>query len=347
MRKRFSKKKIKRIRLFYLVLILVTCVFTYSFIFHFSNTSFKTQKFDLYIPSDSLNQNQIEEKLLTATKLDWTLNLAIWISGIEAKKGLYYIDNKSSNAEILNLLKQPQKEIIKVEIGNLRFRYNATARICKNLDIRSRALRNALNDLPFLQSIDSSFNKENSYALLVQDSLWVYKEITARELVKSLHRKWSNYWTEENVVLAKKQNLTPLEAVILASIVQAESQKVEELPKIAGLYLNRLKKDMKLQADPTVIYAIGQKNIHRVLKRHLRVKNPYNTYRYKGLPPGPVYVPSKEALNAVLNPENHDYFYFVANPELNGYHDFSVTYEEHREKAKRYREKLNKKRIYK
>ena len=340
-----TKKMIKKT--WWLVLLPVLLGSFYFFVFHLPNTSFKTQKYDLYLSKDLLGRDKLKPKIDKMTKLNWTFDLVAWFYGIEPKKGLYQIHKESSNTEIVKLLKEEQKKATQIEIGNLRFRYNATARICKKLDIRSRALRNALSNIQLLQSIDTNLNKENSYGLLIQDSLWVYQETTATELVKSLHRKWSNYWTEERITLAKKQNLKPLEAVILASIVQAESQKIEELPKIAGLYLNRLKKDMKLQADPTVIYALGKKNVHRVLKKHLRIRNPYNTYRYKGLPPGPVYIPSKDALNAVLNPEEHDYIYFVANPELDGFHDFSVTYEEHKEKARSYRKQLNKKRIYK
>lgn len=333
-------------RFWYLGLLPILFIGSYFFVYHSSNTNFETDYYDLYISEDSSSVTQLEKQLSPIIKNNWTFELIDNNIDLNVKKGLYRISKASSNKEIINCLQSTTSSATKVSIGNIRFRYNLTARLCKDLDLRSRALRRELANEVFIQELDTSFTKENVYSIFIQDSLWVYRDATAQDIVRSVYRNWQNYWTAERKELADMQGLTPIEAMVLASIVQSESQDKEELPIIAGLYLNRLNDEMKLQADPTVVYSWG-KSLRRVLKKHLKIRSLYNTYRHKGLPPGPVFTSSKAAIEAVLHAHEHDYFFFVANPELDGKHDFSRTYEEHLAKAKSYREILNKKKIYK
>lgn len=163
---------------------------------------------------------------------------------------------------------------------------------------------------------------------------------TPVEFLEMLQKRFDNYWDKAKLRKAEELNLTPVEVVILASIVNGETWKEDEMPKIAGLYLNRLEKGMRLQADPTVVFACKQKDpdwqIMRVEREHLEVESPYNTYLNSGLPPGPIGIPNPASIEAVLDAARHDYIYMVANPDSFGYHTFSTNLEEHRLHSKKY-----------
>ena len=159
-------------------------------------------------------------------------------------------------------------------------------------------------------------------------------------------REYRNFWNEKRLKLAEDKNLDPHEVSVLASIVEEEATKADEKPRIAGVYINRLKRGIPLQADPTIKFAVNDFSLSRVLSKHLLVESPYNTYKYKGLPPGPINCPSIESIDAVLNAEKHDYLFFVAKADFSGYHYFSKTLSEHNRYAAEYRRELNRRRIY-
>ena len=161
-----------------------------------------------------------------------------------------------------------------------------------------------------------------------------------------MEAEYDIFWNETRLQKAQAKNLTPREVSILASIIDKETTKTSEMPTIAGVYLNRLRKNWPLQADPTLVYALGDYNIRRVLDVHKNIDSPYNTYKYAGLPPGPICIPSIAAIDAVLNAENHKYFYFCAKDDLSGYHVFAKTITEHNRNAEKYRKALNKNKIY-
>ena len=174
----------------------------------------------------------------------------------------------------------------------------------------------------------------------------IYKNSRADEVAQRLFRNYKLFWNEERLAKADSIGLSPVEVGILSSIIYAETKMADEMPKIAGLYINRLKKGMRLQADPTLVYASGNYNIKRVWNKHKSIKSPYNTYRNLGLPPGPVMTTPAEAIDAVLHHEEHDYLYFSARDDFSGYHEFSKTYEEHLVASSRYQKELNKRKIY-
>jgi UPF0755 protein len=161
-----------------------------------------------------------------------------------------------------------------------------------------------------------------------------------------MYKEYGNFWTEARLAKAKNLGLTQNEVSALASIVQAETQKTDERPKVAGVYLNRLRINMALQADPTLVFAVGDFNLKRVLNVHKEIDSPYNTYKYPGLPPGPINLPEISALEAVLNYEDHDYLYFCAKEDFSGYHAFAKDYNEHMNNARRYQAALNRSKIY-
>jgi UPF0755 protein len=183
--------------------------------------------------------------------------------------------------------------------------------------------------------------------MFIPNTYELYWNTTATKFRDKMIKEYRNFWNDERIAKAKAQGLTPAEATILASIVHKESVKKDERPRIAGVYLNRLHKGILLQADPTVIYAVKKKSndfkqvIKRVLNKDLQVASPYNTYYSAGLPPGPIAMPDITAIEAVLNPEKHNYIYFCASVTRFGYHDFAVTQAEHEQNAKKYYNWIN------
>ena len=160
-------------------------------------------------------------------------------------------------------------------------------------------------------------------------------------------KEYKNFWNTDRKAKANKLNLSQSEISTLSSIVQMETVKNDEKPIVAGVYINRLKKGMRLQADPTVIYAVGDFSIKRVLKKHLSYDSPYNTYLHKGLPPGPITVPEISSIDAVLNYKHHKYIFFCAKEDFSGYHNFAVTLSQHNRNARKFQNALNRRKIYK
>ena len=158
-------------------------------------------------------------------------------------------------------------------------------------------------------------------------------------------KEYKTYWTAKRKALAEQQGLTPDEVAVLASIVDKETTNVDEMPMVAGMYLNRLRTNMPLQADPTVKFALGNFALRRLYNSHLACDNPYNTYKYAGLPPGPICVPSPQAINAVLHPAQHNYLYMCAKEDFSSAHNFAATYAEHLANARRYQQALNQRNI--
>ena len=316
---------------------LILLCLSISYCLFSSNTNFETPRHHLYFQTiDDLNE---------VIKSDFKFSLASFFLSLNFKNGLHKIPINSSCYDIIKELNTQPSKAVRIPIGDYHFRRGLTINVCKKLDIKSRALRRVLADSSNPE-IKKQFTSENIYCLLIQDTIWEYENIRANELLNTLYDHWNSVWNKKRLLKAQELNLTPIEITILASIVKAETKYVSEMPKVAGLYLNRLRDSIRLQSDPTVVYANGQKPLRRIRSRHLKSQNPYNTYRHDGLPPGPVYTPTIEAIDAVLNHEKHDYFFFVSNPDLDGFHDFSKTYEEHKLKAKAYRRKITQKGIH-
>ena len=162
-------------------------------------------------------------------------------------------------------------------------------------------------------------------------------KIDEHQLLDKMHKEYEKFWTKERLQQADNQGLTPIQVSILASIVDSETIKAEEKKRIAGLYLNRLNKNWKLEADPTVVFAVGDFSIKRVLSKYLEKDSPYNTYKYSGLPPGPIRIPTLSAIDAVLNPEQHEYMFMCAKEDFSGFHNFAVTGAQHSRNANKYR----------
>jgi UPF0755 protein len=189
------------------------------------------------------------------------------------------------------------------------------------------------------------FNTENFYSMFIPNTYEIWWNTSAEKFFERMHTEYSKFWTEERLNKAKAINLSPNEVSILASIVKGEAMHNDEMPKIAGLYLNRLERGILLQADPTVIFAAQDFTIRRVLNKHLAIPSPYNTYLNKGLPPGPITLPSIASIDAVLNFQKHEYIYMCAKDDFSGYHNFAKTMTEHLINARKFQHALNERNI--
>lgn len=221
--------------------------------------------------------------------------------------------------------------------GTLRKKDRIAQRIGSQMMVDSAAVADALNDEAFLATY--GFTPENVFALILPDTYEMYWTASVKDIFDRFKKEYDAFWTSERKAKAAAQGLSPMEVSVMASIVSGETLKAFEYPIIAGVYLNRYKKGMKLQADPTIAFCYDY-TLDRILKKHLTVDSPYNTYKHVGLPPAPINVPPKACLEAVLNPENHKYIYFCASPAFDGTHRFAVTYSEHLKNARAFQREL-------
>ena len=221
--------------------------------------------------------------------------------------------------------------------GTLRKKDRIAQRIGSQMMVDSAAVADALNDEAFLATY--GFTPENVFALILPDTYEMYWTASVKDIFDRFKKEYDAFWTSERKAKAAAQGLSPMEVSVMASIVSGETLKAFEYPIIAGVYLNRYKKGMKLQADPTIAFCYDY-TLDRILKKHLTVDSPYNTYKHVGLPPAPINVPPKACLEAVLNPEKNNYIYFCASPAFDGTHRFAVSYSDHLKNARAFQREL-------
>lgn len=259
------------------------------------------------------------------------------------KPGRFLFTNGMDSFELVQALRSNVP--VKLAFNNQERLEDFVGRVSSQIEPDSLLLLNTFKDSIFLK--DNGFNNDNVFVMFIPNTYEVYWNISAEKFRDKMIKEYHNFWNKEQIEKADKQGLTPVEAAILASIVHKESVKKDERPRIAGVYLNRLRLEMPLQADPTVIYAIKKKDndfrqvIKRVFYNDLFLNSTYNTYRVTGLPPGPIAMPDITALEAVLNPEKNDFIYFCASIDRFGYHEFAATLPEHNLNAKKYSDWIN------
>ncbi|MBI4930336.1 MAG: endolytic transglycosylase MltG [Bacteroidetes bacterium] len=263
----------------------------------------------------------------------------------KVKPGRYRILNHISNNELINLLRAGLQEPVTVTFNNIRTKEQLISRICKKLEADSTELFALLNNDHYLKE-NLGLRSETALTLFIPNTYEFNWNTSAKQFMERMQTEYKKFWTEERKRKAKEINLTQTQVSILASIVQAEQlQFPDERPSIAGLYLNRLKIGMALQSDPTVIYAIGDFSINRVLDKDKEIDSPYNTYKHAGLPPGPIYIPEISSIDGVLNYQKNDCLYMCAKEDFSGKHNFAKTLAEHNRNAEKYRNALNKNKI--
>lgn len=264
--------------------------------------------------------------------------------------GHYKVEPEHSSVYTARMLNNAWQTPVRVTLsGNLRLKNVIASKIASQLLLDSASVHKALCNDELLSQW--GFSSKDVFSMMSHATYDMYWTSSIEDFFSKMKREYDAYWTEERVQKAKKLGLDIKQASILASIVQAESNNVPEMPKIAGVYLNRLKIGMLLQADPTVAYCFDY-TLNRVLRVHLNVDSPYNTYKHAGLPPGPICVPSRDAIEAVLDPDfggawGKGNLYFCANPDFSGTHIFARTLSEHNRNARAFQQELNRRRIMK
>ncbi|TDG35796.1 endolytic transglycosylase MltG [Pedobacter changchengzhani] len=261
------------------------------------------------------------------------------------KPGRYALKTSYGNRVLINMIKSGNQEAVKLKIHNIRKKENFAAYLAQNLEVDSLSFITAIDSLQLISKY--GFNQDNIYAMFIPNTYEVNWNTQPVVFMDRMHKEYEKFWNAERKQKAASLNLTPIQVDILASIVDAEALYDKEMPIIAGLYLNRLNKGILLQADPTVIFANDDFTVKRVTGKLLQIQSLYNTYKYAGLPPGPIMMPSINAIDAVLNREQNDYIYMCAKDDFSGYHNFASTKEQHSINAKKYREALNKRNIFK
>ena len=260
-------------------------------------------------------------------------------ANVENREGAFRVTQGTSPFTMARHIKNGMQSGVRFTFNNVRTLDEWAQRWGDTFMDDADNMRKALKDSAFCAKYGKT--PQTIACLLMPDTYEFYWDITPEKTLDRLNDYYKDFWTSERKSKAEKLGLTPDEVATIASIVEEETSKADERGKVARLYLNRYQQGMRLQADPTVKYAIGDFSIKRITVEMTQVNNPYNTYRVNGLPPGPIRLPEKSTIDAVLNAPQHDYIYMCARPDFSGYHDFSRDYSSHLDNAHRYQEALN------
>ena len=321
------------------IVIVLTGRYTYRLIWA-ANLSLNEAKVDVFIGT-----NPDFDAVLSAvgpyiTRMsDFKLMARVKRLNAFPKAGRYVLEQGMNNREIIDVLRSKNEPIL-LKFNNQERIEDLAGALARQIEPDSLTLLEAFKDPEFLES--AGVAQEQLLSLFIPNTYEIYWNTDAERFRQRMLGEYKAFWNKKRLKKAKAIGLSPLEVSALAAVVQKESVKVSERPTIAGVYLNRIRRNIPLQADPTVIYAKKkmdhdfQQVIRRVLYRDLSLDSPYNTYKYKGLPPGPITMPDISSIDAVLNAEPHGYYYFVADPERPGYHSFSKSLSEHNAKRKDY-----------
>jgi UPF0755 protein len=340
----YIKKILVAVALLGLVVAAFFAYFVYSAMFK-PNTAFNNESAYIYIPTNATYEN-VREQLLPLLKdidkFDALAEQKKYVSNIKA--GRYIIKKGMNNNDIINSIRSNNIPI-KIAFNNQETLEKLAGRIGSQIEADSLSILNAMLDESFLSK--NKFNKATALGMYIPNSYEFFWNTSAEQFRERMLKEYKRFWTDVRLEKAKSINLSPSEVIALASIVYEESKKSEEQPIIAGVYLNRLKVGMPLQADPTIKFAAYQlpenKNIviKRVLNIHKEIDSPYNTYKYPGLPPGLITMPDVSAIDAVLNYQKHGYYYFAADSNRLGYHKFAKTLSQHNINARDYQRYLS------
>lgn len=337
-----------------LVLIIAFSVLGISMTFYFYQVFFSPnvlleseQPVALRIPSNA-NYKYVANKLYEDQIISDAVSFGFVAKVLDyqelVKPGLYTIKPDMTNLELVRLLRSGDQTPVKITFNNVRTKEDLAEKITANLEIDSTQFLNMIQDSVYIRKFE--FDEETIMSMFIPNTYEVWWNTSPEALFDRMYREYNDFWTEARKEKANKMGLSQKEVSTLASIVQAESQKSDERPRIAGVYLNRLRLNMPLQADPTLVFALGDFSLKRVLNIHKETESPYNTYKYAGLPPGPINLPDINSLDAVLNAEDHKYLYFCAKEDFSGYHAFATSLSQHNANARRYQAALNKARIF-
>ena len=273
-----------------------------------------------------------------------------WVAGrmnypAKVKPGRYRLTDEMSNIELVRMLRAGRQIPVNVIFNNIRLVTQLAGAVTRNIEADSTGVLALLTDSAYLAE-HFNLTTQNVLSLFIPNTYEFFWNTSATGFMDRMAREHERFWTEARREKARDANLTPLQVTILASIIEEETQMDSEKPIMAGVYINRLNRGMLLQADPTLKFAAGDFSIRRLLNSHTKIDSPYNTYKYAGLPPGPICIPSIASIDAVLNYGKHEYLFFCAKDDLSGFHSFSRTLREHNRNAQAWQRALNQMRIY-
>lgn len=300
--------------------------------------------YELFIPtgSDYLGVKKIlEEKgfLDNMSSFDFVAGVMKFKKS-KIKPGKYSLNSKMSNRSLISLLRSGKQTPVKIIFNNVRTVDELMGKIAPDIEADSSSLVAVVHDSTIISKW--GYNDRNILSMFIPNTYEFFWNTNANSFVERMKVEHDKFWKKKDrIVKATALGLEEKEVYILASIVQKETLANDEKPRVASVYLNRLKRGILLQADPTVVFATGQFGLKRVLNKHLKVDSPYNTYMYEGLPPGPICMPDVSSIDAVLNPEDTNYLYFCARPDGSGHHAFAKNLKQHNINANKYRKWLN------
>ena len=345
-------KSMKNKKILYLltgagILAVVILIIIYKSLFGISILTGKNSQV-IYIPTGSSYEQVIdtlESKLIIKNK-----NILSWFAEkknypVLIKPGRYVIDKDLSYNGLINILRSGKQSPVRITFSNIRSMDQIAGKAGKQIEADSLQLISFLSDES--NYISDGFNKENIISLFLPNTYEFYWNTDAKGFYTRMLKEYRLFWNDKRLSKAKEIGLDPKEVAILASIIDDEVAKHDEKPRIAGVYLNRLKRGIPLQACPTIKFALNDFSITRVLKKYLLIDSPYNTYKHSGFPPGPIGCATIDGIDAVLSAEKHDYIYFAAKADFSGYHNFSRTLSEHNRYALLYQRELDKRKIFK
>lgn len=317
-------------------------------VFFASNTSFETPAKEILIPSENTKAAAYDTLTTVVKRIDH-FQQAASRKGYSPIPGRFLLNAGMSNNEMINRLRVDNRPL-KLTINNQKTLMHLARFVATKIEADSASIVAAFLEPEFLK--EHSFNIENVYSICIPNSYELFWNSSAEEFRDRMLFEYKRFWNNKREKARKAIGLSRTETIALAAIVHLESARVDERPTVAGVYLNRIRKRMRLQADPTVIYVLKRKannydlDIRRVLYKDLKINSPYNTYRKRGVPPGPITMPDVSAIDAVLYPQKHNYLYFVADPSRAGYHLFATNLSDHNKNKKKYTSWLRDKNIY-
>ncbi|QKJ62822.1 endolytic transglycosylase MltG [Flavobacterium sp. M31R6] len=327
---------------------LISILIVYGFVLMYQifsgNTKFADKELYVYVPTGSDYEHVkhiLEPYVKDISRFEMVAGKTSYPENVKA--GRFLLKNGMNSYELVKAMKF--NDPVSLAFNNQERLENFAGRVGSQIEPDSLELLNTFRDSIFLK--ENGFTEENVLVMFIPNTYDIYWNTSAEKFRDKMIKEYNKFWNKERTAKAAAQGLTPIQATILASIVHKESVKKDERPRIAGVYLNRLRLEMPLQADPTVIFAMKKKSndfnqvIKRVFYNDLIMKSPYNTYVNIGLPPGPIAMPDITALEAVLNPEKNNYIYFCASVDRFGYHEFAATLAEHNVNAKKYSDWIN------
>ena len=340
-----SKKKILIPLIIFSTILTTGSVYTYQMLY---SPNFLINADDKFIIiEENTDFNELIKKLEDDTLINDILSFSFLSKLMEyqenIKIGAYKVKMNMSNYEMITMLRSGNQTPIKLTFSYARKIEDLAEKITTKLKMSKDDLLNYLNE-----NINnySGFKKTDIISIFLPDTYEVYWNISPEKLTNKMYSEYKKFWNKERLSKLDKINLNQKEAIVLASIVASESRMLDEADRIAGLYINRLNRNMRLQADPTLIFAANDFTIRRVLNKHKKIKSPYNTYIHRGLPPGPIRLASKKYIDAVLNYEKHNYIYMCAKEDFSGYHAFATNLSDHNRNAKKFQIALNRRKIY-